>query len=330
MMLLGAMGLLAGCSTVPKVVADVTEVLPARSADSIMIYEPNDVPPIEAKEIGKIKVTDGGMTPAYNCLYGNMLALAVKKTAACGGNALHVDEHRLPGMASNCHRIWGTMYVMPDSLVDSNTVTTLQSIEEKTDAELGKLTREQIQRREKALNNPANVFKLSVGPAWITSEIVTERQRYKSKLGIGVTADYQHLWRSGLGVGVSYLYYGTSFEGDYSMRIHYIGPAFVCSTKLGDKWRWDVALSLGYTLYKEIVNGSHQGMLFRDASATESRLGFTGQMGIEYMVSREVGIGFQINTFTVSMKKPEGYNISSDEFYGIRRMDTLLGLRYYF
>ena len=52
-------------------------------------------------------------------------------------------------------------------------------------------------------------------------------------------------------------------------------------------------------------------------------------MGIEYMLSKKIAIGFQMNAFTMSLKKPEGYDTDKNEFYGIRRIDTLLGLRFY-
>lgn len=144
-------GILTGCSVLPKVVADANESLPSRSADHVMIYEEEDVIPAEARVIGKVKVTDGGMTPVYKCLYGNMLALAVKETAASGGNALHIDKHKKPSIpfGSNCNRIWGTMYLMPDSMVNTDTPSILQQLEEKNDAELLSMQKKYINRSER-------------------------------------------------------------------------------------------------------------------------------------------------------------------------------------
>ena len=178
--------MLAGCSTTPRVVADVTEMLPSQSAEKVVIYDTDKSVPAEARAIGKVSVTDGGMTPTYKCLYSNMLALAVRKTAESGGNALHIDEHRTPGFwTSSCHRIWGTMYVLPDSLVDGNAQKLILELEEEKDKELLAMTQEQIKRREKALNNPDNIFKVNVGPSWITSELQTPG---RSLPGIGGAA----------------------------------------------------------------------------------------------------------------------------------------------
>ena len=73
----------SSCSMAPKVIAEVKEVLPVRQADSVMVYNVNEHMPEAARAIGTVKVTDGGMTPTHTCLYSNMLALAVRKTADC-------------------------------------------------------------------------------------------------------------------------------------------------------------------------------------------------------------------------------------------------------
>ena len=83
---------ITGCQTAPRVIAELTEHHPARLADSVVVYELGEQGPADAKVIGTVRVTDGGITPSYMCLYSNMLSLAVKKTAESGGNALRVDQ----------------------------------------------------------------------------------------------------------------------------------------------------------------------------------------------------------------------------------------------
>ena len=137
--------MLVSCQSAPKVIAELEGNYPSRQADSVMVYEVGEAVPTEAKAIGKVKVTDGGLTPTYNCLYGNMLALAVRKTAESGGNVLRIDEHKKPAaLGSTCHRVWGTMMLMPDSLVNIDTMTSLQEIEMNKDKELADMTREKI------------------------------------------------------------------------------------------------------------------------------------------------------------------------------------------
>ena len=52
------------------------------------------------------------------------------------------------------------------------------------------------------------------------------------------------------------------------------------------------------------------------------------QTGLEYMLSKNISIGLQINITTMSLKKPEGYDDKYD-FYGIRRIDPQIGIRCY-
>ena len=316
-------GILTGCSVLPKVVADANESLPSRSADHVMIYEEEDVIPAEARVIGKVKVTDGGMTPVYKCLYGNMLALAVKETAASGGNALHIDKHKKPSIpfGSNCHRIWGTMYLMPDSMVNTDTPSILQQLEEKNDAELLSMQKKYINRSEKMFRSQRNILKVNGGLAWITSEFETNMAIYKRKRGYAFSAEYEHMFLNGFGVGLSYLHFGADFVDGFNLRMHYVGPSGVFALPIGDKWKWDMSLSIGYTKYTEE---------YYDFSVSESRVGVLYQTGIEYMLSRHFGVGFQVNAFSVGLKRPEEIDTSRYDFYGVRHVDTMLGLRYYF
>ena len=316
------MVMLAGCS--PRVTSDVMLSLPPRAADAVMLYENGDSIPATAQPIGTVKVTDGGMTPSYNCLYGNMLALAVKRTAECGGNALHIDKHKEPSVwTSSCHRIWGTMYLMSDSTVSDDAATALQKIEMNHDAELAEMSRHQIQNVNQLRNNPSNIFKVSAGPTWMTSEVETSKGVYKNKSGFELGIDYEHLWRWGFGLGLNYSYFATSFDEGFSIRMHYIGPSLVYSIMWGQKIRYEIGIGMGYAYYKESGN-----TLYR-YTATESQLGMLGQIGMEYKLSNHVGLGLQVNASTIKMDKPEGYDMDKNEFYGIKRLATLLGLRFY-
>jgi hypothetical protein len=54
------------------------------------------------------------------------------------------------------------------------------------------------------------------------------------------------------------------------------------------------------------------------------------QAGIEYRIAKQVGIGLQVDYFTVKLTQPEGYNSSKQyDYYGIKRLDATLGLRFY-
>lgn len=325
-------GLLTSCQTAPKVVAELSESLPARSADSVRVFVTSDSVPASARKIGTVKVKDGGLTPTKDCLFPNMLALAVKKTAASGGNGFHIDEHRYPGFhGSTCHRIWGTMYLMPDSLITTDSRSALQNLEMyEEDVIQAKASQMITDKRDQRLANPRDVLKMSAGPSWIVSEIETRSQIYKSKSGFSFGADYQHIWRSGLGIGINFMYFGTSFDEGFSMRMFYLGPSIVGSLMFGQKWRWDSSLGLGFSHYTEELDGGHYGYYSSNSktSYSENRLGAMFQTGLEYMLSKNIGIGLQITLTTTSLKEPEGYGDKYD-FYGIRRIDPQIGLRCY-
>ena len=53
-------------------------------------------------------------------------------------------------------------------------------------------------------------------------------------------------------------------------------------------------------------------------------------MSLEYMCSKNIGIGIKLNAFSMSLKRPDGFNLNKDDFYGIRKTDILGGLRFYF
>ena len=324
--------LLTSCQTAPKVVAELSESLPARSADSVMVFRTTDSVPASARKIGTVKVKDGGLTPTKDCLFPNMLALAVKKTAESGGNGFHIDEHRYPGIhGSTCHRVWGTMFLIPDSLITTDTRSVLQDLEMyEEDAAQANASQMITDKRDRRLANPKDVLKISGGPSWIVSELVTPYQTYKSKLGISLGADYQHIWRSGLGIGVNFTYFGTSFDEGFSLRMFYIGPSIVGSLMFGQKWRWDASLGLGFSHYTEEYDGGYNSYYGSNSntSYSENRLGVMFQTGLEYMLSKNISIGLQINITTMSLKKPEGYDDKYD-FYGIRRIDPQIGIRCY-
>ena len=53
--------LVSSCQTAPKVVAELSENFPARSADSVKIFTTTDTVPLSARKIGTVKVKDVGL-----------------------------------------------------------------------------------------------------------------------------------------------------------------------------------------------------------------------------------------------------------------------------
>lgn len=200
-------------------------------------------------------------------------------------------------------------------------------ISQRIDAEENEMTASRV----RMFNNPRNVIKMDAGPSWIVSEVQTPRTIYKSRFGVGLGIDYQHLWRKCIGVGVNYMFYSTSFNHnpiveDINMRMHYIGPSFVGSWRLGRKWRADSSFGVGFSccIWTDNVIEWHRV----DELETEYNIGILGQMGIEYMLSKTVGIGMQYQGFFMPLKEPANYKGDYD-LYGIKRIDAKIGIRFY-
>ena len=92
---------------------------------------------------------------------------------------------------------------------------------------------------------------------------------------------------------------------------------------LGNKslWRWDLSMSLGYGRYSEKV---------ANYKYSEGHFCAKMDMGIEYKVAKNIGLGLQVGMSTLKLDKPEGYELKDNEFYGIQHVDILGGLRFYF
>ena len=314
---------LTSCAMNPKVTADLMGTYPQRSADQVVIYEEGDTVPANATVVGKVKVTDGGMTGTLDCLYGNVLALAVKKTAESGGNALHIDNHKQPDFVSTCHRIWGTMLLLPDSLVNNaSTMKTLQELEKKRDEELLGYIHDQENRAKRARQTPRNIFKVNGGVSFLSSDYQIGNHTYKGRTGYTLNAAYQHLWGF-IGAGLDFSHTAYSFDEGVKTSVNFIGPSLVFSTMLSNKslWRWDVSMSLGYGWFSEKVAGDKY---------SEGHISAKMGMGIEYKVAKNIGLGLQVGMSTLKLDKPEGYELKDNEFYGIKHVDVLGGLRFYF
>ena len=308
----------------PKVAVDLMGNYPARDPNQVLIYEQEDSVPGEATVVGKVKVTDSGMTIGSDCLYGNMLALAVKKTAESGGNALHIDKHKNPDFVSSCHRVWGTMLLLPDHYVEqAGTMNTLEKMERIKDEELLGLVHEQIERTQRARQTPRNVVKVSGGLSILTSDFQMFDHIYKNSTGYAIDAAYHHLWGF-IGTGVDFSHAAYSFESIADISVNYVGPSLVLSGMMDKRslWRWDVTLSLGYGWYTEEYR--------KKDKYTEGHFSAKANVGIEYKVARHVGLGLQMGMSTLKLDKPENYKLKDNEFYGIQHLDILGGLRFYF
>ena len=107
MLLAGTAGAFLFCGCSPRVLTEVRADYPAQSAERVMVYGTDEAVPEDADTVGSIRVLDSGLTT--KCRYAQVLQMAAERTAACGGNALHIDVHSQPNFWTSCHRINGTI-----------------------------------------------------------------------------------------------------------------------------------------------------------------------------------------------------------------------------
>ena len=330
--------LLTGCA--PKVVTNMlTNEWPETSPDSVYVFNTDQEPPAGSQTIGKVKVIDNGFS--VNGTFERVLQMAINATALNGGNGLQITEHRWPGHSS-IHRIWGTMLRIPESALikekepenkDYSVLENLLPPDEYEDYMKYRETRQfyeyemkeyvkQVQKvQEIQKQMPRNIFRLSVGPTLMTSKYQVDNHIYKSRVGLDILFDYDHVWKSGFGFGINYKHNYTSFDEGIKTRIDYIGPSFVIAPQISKTCRYDVALGFGYGRYKESYGG---------LSYTENRFAAMMRIGLEWRVAHQLALGPQINIFTMSMKKPEGIELEKNDTYGIQHVGLQVGLRYYF
>lgn len=311
--------MLSACS--PRVMTEVTMTYPARTAEEVTVFDVGDTVPNNSVALGKVAVVDRWITT--NCGYDRMLSLAKEKTAEIGGNGLLLTQHTEPGFwGSNCHQLMGTMLMMNDRIIDPTQPNPVM--------EGVKRDAEELARTIEERTPPTNTFKVNFGPSCIVSEIQSAVGTYKSLWGWDFAAEFQHSWRSGVGVGANVQYFFAKYDDvsggpgyEYyimtkqNFTILYLGPTITWGSKLSKNWLLNVELGLGYAN----VNDSYQ---------SSSGLGLQWKMGIDYVINKQWGIGIEANSIATYMKKPDGLVIPDDKHYGFNRVNILAGVRYYF
>ena len=304
-------GVLCGCS--PRVHTSLQGQYPARSADSVRVYGLGETPPAMAETVGYIDVTDAGLTT--QCRYPQVLKKAVERTAACGGNALSITQHMKPDFWSSCHRISGTMLLVPDSVVTASSHEEIQRMEVLQDEAVANRKLEE----QKTVVRPQDMFRLAIGPTWISSKVyITPQKYYKNRHATDICADYEHLWTSGLGLGVNFSHNHASFDRYGSFTQLYLGPSLVYAIRKVRHVGIECALGLGYSFYAE--KGGY----------TDGGLGIMYKLGVEYLFTEHFGVGLQYNSWSNYYSKPDDFELSKDEEYRLDRWGFQLGVHYYF
>ena len=171
--------------------------------------------------------------------------------------------------------------------------------------------------------------RLHAGYAFITSDFyLPAGVSGNPKQGLDINAAYQWTSRIGIGFGLRYSGYFTSVMSEgakLKVRLHYFAPEFVLRQEAGRNRRWAFheSVGLGYARYTEQMGSLSGGI---------GGLGFHVEVGFEYKLAQNVGIGASVGTYGTRFSSMDDavsqYN--DDQKGGISRISLNGGLRFYF
>lgn len=301
-------------SCAPKVLTEINNPhTPVVTANEVRLYEVGDSVPQSAELIGRVKVLDSGLST--HCQYDQVVALAKEKTAQSGGNALALTDHRKPSIWSSCHQIAGNMLLI-DETKRHETYTRAT-----TPAEDSKECNCEEQSRFRH-----NTFYANIGYSCIVSKFYMPLEATgHPKRGMDWMAGYDWVSTSGLGAGVMYSGYKSSYllsDIDFAVKLTYIAPQFVMKQQFR-QWSIEEKLGIGYFNYRESVKGS--------GSVSASGVGYNFLLGTEYHVSDLVGIGANIGYISGSLPEDKfGNPNEEDGSTGIFRLHFNVGVKFHF
>lgn len=330
------LGMLFSCS--PKVVTNVLKSYPALPDDEeVTIYErENDDPvPSIAETVGNIAVVDNGFSTCGS--YEKVIGLATEETRKNGGNGLLITDHLKPSFwGSSIHQIAGLMLkTNEDDTVFVSSRETYVSIQEENE--------------RKRINIPVHTLMINTGYANLngsTDNFSGQEKIMTYKLHQGITWDVRYYYHHkgfpyGFGV-VASQFYSSPFEDlvydniKNSVRLDYAGVSFGWRSAFSPKWIGGLYFGIGYLgimqKYSDARNLSNYGTM------TGSTVGSHFGLGIEYQISKRIGIGADlsgINGYLTSVNynnltiDPEAPEISSENRLNVGRFNATVGLRYY-
>lgn len=314
-------------SCVPTVSTDIMQRYTPLPLDSVRVYENPDLVPSSATAIGKVNVF--GLRPNEECKKAmarvglktsdlkkdaNPKILMAKAVAAdAGGNGLLVSNGKEVDYLKSYY--FATILRSEDNTVNNNAVSPA--------VEAHKYTMKTVGEQVKLHRVPANIVKLNVGPAWLTSNIYTEKGKFSNVSALNVELQYSHQWKSGWGCGISAfqshfkLGEPDSYNYEGSANIFYVGPTVSYGYRTTKGWLWTICYGLGYSSI--------------DDGEAQSGFAMTCKLGVDYMLTKHIGVGIEATDYVGSFSEPEGWKQQhSDEHYGFTQIGIMAGIRAYF
>lgn len=314
-------------SCMPTVSTSIVQRYEPLPLDSVKVYDNPALVPSSATAIGKVEgislIPDSegkkaikrvGLTVADICRDDNPRMLMAKVMAAdAGGNGLLMGSGKDVGYLKNYY--FGTILHSEDNVVDKSVVSPA--------VKTHSYNMEQMAALVEKHKLPSNIVKLSGGPAWLTSKIYVGSEEFSSVSAFNLMLQYSHLWKSGWGCGLqafqSHFKVGDSSYSDYggSANIFYLGPSLAYAYRTDKGWLWTMNYSMGYTSIDEADSCSGFGMTF--------------SVGVDYMLTRHLGIGVDVMEYTGYFKAPAGWKQEHPDMrYGYSQIGIFAGIRAYF
>lgn len=171
------------------------------------------------------------------------------------------------------------------------------------------------------------MIKVGIGPEWNTSKVYYEGSNYLSYIR-GNAVSLSVTSTEGKAYGFGFDLYGSITEADipsykyssyekYDLTLLYLGPSAVFGGHITDRLRMDIVVSTGVAY-------------FQDNDYTQIGIGLKSALGLEYMVSKNAGIGLDLLGITSIFGNPSGARLPKDESYGYRQLGLMLSGRFHF
>lgn len=322
----------------PKVVTQVIKSYPALpESEEVIVYEreKNDSVPVGAETLGHIAVVDNGFSTKGS--FERVVELASAETRENGGNGLLITDHLKPSFwGSSIHQIAGVMLKVDkkeNEFVSSQ--ETYVSIQEENE--------------RKRIRIPSHTLMINTGYAHLggrTDNLQPEEKKMVDKLHQGITWDVRYYYHHkglpyGFGLVVSQFYSSPFKDLVYNnvknnVRLDYAGLSFGWRNAFSPKWIGSLYFGLGYLgVMQKLSNPSN---INEYGTLTGSTVGSHFGLGIEYQVSKRIGIGADLSGISGYLtsanyynltKDPSSPDISNENRLNVSRVNATVGLRYY-
>lgn len=293
----------------PKVITNLIKTYPVSvPPDSISMFEINDTVPNGAEALGHLSISDCGFSNKYK----QAMTIACKETSRAGGNAFAIIKHNpLAIKKSGCYQITGLILYISDFSIYSDQYNSFTEVKELKTVQSGS-----EQKREGAFKN---IISADIGYGIVTSKIYTLNKTYNVKGGLEWRLQYERTGKKYLGFSLQYTGFRTTFVTGEEILTTYLAPSIIYRIRM-QKWIVKMGAGLGYFGCKADAGYGREN---------NSGMGINLDVGIEYMLSKHIGLGFSIDWIEGCFFK-ENFYMEPNEVSGLFRVNILGGIRFYF